>query len=85
MGYKIFYSYQSDSPHKVNKDFIKDAIVSAIDQVEDFDIEELNVGYEREPQNQPLLETMLDQSEDSDLFIGDMTLTSSKFGIKQRL
>ncbi|SEC30707.1 hypothetical protein SAMN05192540_2853 [Maribacter dokdonensis] len=78
MGYKIFYSYQSDISKKLNQFFIREAINLAIDRIKDYDIEPLIEGFYGKGGNPPLAETMLEQSRDADIFIGDVTFTSSK-------
>lgn len=78
MGYKIFYSYQSDISKKLNRDFIREAINSAIARIKDYEIEPLIEGFYGVGGNPPLAETMLKQSFESDIFIGDVTFTSSK-------
>ncbi len=78
MGYRIFYSYQSDIKKELNKSFIKDAIENAVSQITDYEIEPLVEGFYGVSGNPPLLETMLKQSLNSDIFIGDLTFTMSK-------
>lgn len=78
MGYRIFYSYQSDIPKKLNQNFIRDAINEAIRQISDYKIEKLIEGFYGIGGNTPLAEEMLKQSRKSDIFIGDVTFTSSK-------
>lgn len=78
MGYRIFYSYQSDITKKLNQKFIRDAIKDAISSITQYQIEPLIEGFYGVSGNPPLAETMLEQSESSDIFIGDMTFTSSK-------
>lgn len=78
MGYKIFYSYQSDISNKLNRGFIREAINSAIERIKDYDIDPLIEGFYGKGGNPPLAETMLEQSRDADIFIGDVTFTSSK-------
>lgn len=78
MGYRIFYSYQSDIQSKLNHKFIRDAINNAIANITDFDIEPLVEGFYNIGGNPPLAATMLEQSRESDIFIGDVTFTSSK-------
>jgi len=78
MGYRIFYSYQSDIDKKLNLKFIREAINEAISQIEDYDIEPLIEGFYGVGGNPPLADKMLQQSQSSDIFIGDVTFTSSK-------
>jgi len=78
MGYRIFYSYQSDIHSDLNKKFIEDAINKAINEISEFDIEKLVIGFYGKGGNPPLAQAMLDQSESTDIFIGDVTFTSSK-------
>ena len=78
MGYKIFYSYQSDIKKKLNQIFIREAINAAIVKITEFNIDPLIEGFYGLGGNPPLAESMLKQSKDSDIFIGDITFTSSK-------
>lgn len=78
MGYRIFYSYQSDIDSKLNHKFIREAINIAISKITEFTIEPLIEGFYGIGGNAPLAETMFDQSKNSDIFIGDVTFTSSK-------
>jgi hypothetical protein len=79
MGYRIFFSYQSDIKKKLNQDFIKGAINDAINQITEFKIEKpILEGFYGVGGNPPLAQAMLDQSKGSDIFIGDVTFTSSK-------
>ncbi|MDO7173709.1 hypothetical protein [Mariniflexile sp. AS56] len=79
MGYRIFFSFQSDSPKELNYVFIRDAIKKAMSKISDYDIEEpLRIGFREKGGNPPLLEAMLDQSRESDIVISDVTFTSSK-------
>ena len=78
MGYRIFYSYQSDIDSKLNHKFIREAINIAISKITEFTIEPLIEGFYGIGGNAPLAKTMFDQSKKSDIFIGDVTFTSSK-------
>lgn len=78
MGYKIFYSYQSDIDSNLNKKFIRTAINNAIAKINQYNIEPLIEGFYGIGGNPPLLEKMLEQSTNADIFIGDVTFTSSK-------
>ncbi|CAM1353038.1 hypothetical protein [Tenacibaculum halocynthiae] len=78
MGYRIFYSYQSDLKNKLNRYFIRNAINAAIYKITEFEIEPLIEGFYGISGNPPLAETMLEQSKGADIFIGDMTFTMSK-------
>ena len=78
MGYNIFYSYQSDIPKNLNRDFIREAINTAISQINGYEIEPLIEGFYGVGGNPPLADKMLQQSQESDIFIGDVTFTSSK-------
>ena len=78
MGYRIFYSYQSDIDKRLNIKFIREAINEAISKITDYDIEPLIEGFYGIGGNPPLAEKMLQQSQSSDIFIGDVTFTSSK-------
>ena len=78
MGYRIFYSYQSDIDKKLNLKFIREAINDVISKITDYDIEPLIEGFYGVGGNPPLADKMLQQSQSSDIFIGDVTFTSSK-------
>ena len=78
MGYKVFYSFQTDTDSKLNLGFIRKAIEKAIKNIKEFDIDPLIEGFRGVGGNTPLLETMLNQSAKADVFIGDVTYTSSK-------
>ncbi len=78
MAYRIFYSYQSDIPKKLNQVFIRDAISAAIKKITQHKIEVLIEGFYGIGGNPPLAEAMLKQSKESDIFIGDVTFTSSR-------
>ena len=78
MGYRIFYSYQSDVEKKLNHAFIRDAINDAIARITEFSIGSLIEGFYGVGGNPPLAQVMFDQSKGSDIFIGDVTFTSSK-------
>lgn len=78
MGYKIFYSYQSDIDSNLNKKFIRTAINNAIAKITDYVIESLIEGFSDSSGNPPLAKTMFDGSRNSDIFIADVTFTMSK-------
>ncbi len=75
MEYRIFYSYQSDSPGQVNEQFIEKAIKAAIKAIKGAKIK-LIKGFRGTSGQKPLADTMLEQSKSSDIFIGDVTLTA---------
>jgi len=78
MGYKVFYSFQTDTNSKLNRGFIRKAIEKAVKNINEFDFDPLLEGFRGVGGNAPLLETMLKQSAKADVFIGDVTYTSSK-------
>lgn len=78
MGYKIFYSFQTDTDSKLNLGFIRKAIEKAIKNIKEFEFDPILEGFRGVGGNAPLLKTMLSQSAKSDIFIGDVTYTSSK-------
>jgi hypothetical protein len=78
MGYKIFYSYQSDIDKKLNQVFIRTAIDNAIANITQYDIEPLVEGFSNASGNPPLAKTMFDESRNSDIFIADVTFTMAK-------
>lgn len=76
MEYKIFYSYQTDIREELNEKFIKTALKKATKELSDnFEIIK---GFGRISGNPPLLETMLLNNSECDIFVGDITLTSSR-------
>lgn len=91
MGYKIFYSYQSDINKNLNEIFIGDALKEAAKQIKRDDVSihktsrndvndkiEIIKGFDKTSGQKPLAETMFDQSKNSDIFVGDVTCTMSK-------
>jgi hypothetical protein len=78
MGYRVFYSYQSDIDKKLNQVFIRTAINKAIANIRDFEMEPLVEGFSNASGNPPLAKTMFDESRKSDIFIADVTFTMSK-------
>lgn len=78
MGYKIFYSYQSDIDSNLNKKFIRTAIKNAIANITEYDIDPLIEGFSNASGNPPLAKTMFDESRNSDIFIADVTFTMAK-------
>lgn len=77
MSYRIFYSYQSDSPKELNEHFIGESIDAAVKRIKAVEIEVIK-GFGGTSGNKPLAATMFDQSKTSDLFIGDVTFTMAK-------
>jgi hypothetical protein len=78
MGYRIFYSYQSDIDKKLNHEFIREAINEAKARITEFNIDPIREGFYGVGGNPPLAKAMFDESKGSDIFIGDVTFTSSK-------
>jgi hypothetical protein len=79
MGYKIFYSYQSDINPDFNKIFIQLAIEKAITKLNNQGLDvSLDFGFRGTPGTTILISEMLDKSKNADLVIVDLTYTSSK-------
>lgn len=76
MGYRLFYSYQSDTKSALNHRFIRNAIDTAVARITEYKIVVVE-GFYGIGGNPPLLQTMLAQSKGSDIFVGDITFTSS--------
>ena len=84
MKLTIFYSWQSRTETKYNKNFIKDCIESACKKLEKGDRPNLKgitflvqEGVTREPGSPPVADTILKRISDSDLFIADLSVTDS--------
>jgi hypothetical protein len=77
MEYKIFYSYQSDIDKELNELFIEAALDEAVKQIKSCKLKIVK-GFSGTSGNKPLAQTMFDQSRGCDIFVGDMTFTSSR-------
>lgn len=77
MKYKIFYSYQSDINHDLNNNFLKEILSDIVGQVKKYKLE-LVFSFKGSSGQPPLADQMLESSENSDIFIGDLTYTSSR-------
>ena len=77
MKYKIFYSYQSDINHELNNNFLKEILSDIVGQVKKYKLE-LVFSFKGSSGQPPLADQMLESSENSDIFIGDLTYTSSR-------
>ena len=77
MEYKVFYSYQSDIPKELNETFIENALKDSIVNIKNAKIKVVK-GFRGTSGQKPLAQTMFEQSEGCDIFIGDVTYTSSR-------
>ena len=92
MKLTIFYSWQSRTEVKYNKNFIKDCIESACKKIEksnNLNVQEINFlvqeGITREPGSPPVADTILDRITNCDLFIADLSVTDAPSGIEHFL
>ena len=81
MDFSIFYSWQSDAPDKTNRKFIRDALDDAVKEI-DLDTEIVDAprvasGMEGVPGTPEVAKVMFDRIDNSDLFLGDVTLVGS--------
>lgn len=78
MDRRIFYSWQSDSAARINRDFIQGAIQTAIDRIFDEDRLLLDPVIDRDTQNSPgspaIADTILQKISSSAIFIADVTI-----------
>lgn len=76
----IFYSWQSDTPSKTNRGFIRDALDRAIKRIAtDFDVEDaLRVDQDTQgvPGNPPIADTILRKIDACDIFVPDLTFVA---------
>ncbi len=77
MDYNVFYAYQSDIPKELNETFIENALNEAAKKIGSAKVKIVK-GFKGTSGQKPLAQTMFDQSESSDIFIGDVTYTSSR-------
>jgi len=92
---KVFYSWQSDTPSNVNRNFIEKALKAAINRFRsDAEIEvalrDLPVELDKDTQgvagSPPIAQTILQKIEECAVFVADLTfIGSSTLGSKQRL
>jgi hypothetical protein len=81
MTYKIFYSWQSDTPRKINRNFIEDALKQAISNLgQDFEVAEalreeliFDQAMEGIPGTPPITETILSKIQNCAIYVADMT------------
>lgn len=84
MSYKIFYSWQSDIPRKINRDFIEDALKQAIINLgQDFEVAEalreelvFDQGMEGIPGTPPIAETIFSKIQNCAIYVADMTFVA---------
>jgi hypothetical protein len=84
MSYKIFYSWQSDIPRKINRDFIEDALRQAIINLgQDFEVTEalreelvFDQGMEGISGAPPVAETIFSKIQSCAIYVADMTFVA---------
>jgi len=79
--YKIFYSWQSDLPHKSNRSFIREAIDEAVGQISKSGVVEdaprVDEGMEGVAGTPEVATIMFQKIDASAIFIGDVSLVGS--------
>ena len=80
MKLTIFYSWQSDKPNKINRDFIQSATMLAIDRIvsnDDFEVDPVldrdTLGVSGSP---AIAQSILEKIENCSLFLCDVTIVS---------
>ena len=80
MKIKLFYSWQSDTSPKTNKDFIEEAVQSALGRLNTSDDIELDVAFDRDtlgiPGSPEIARSILEKIDQCSLFLGDVTIIS---------
>jgi hypothetical protein len=78
VAFKIFYSWQSDRPSKICRNFIAVALQDAAKSVSQaLGIEvEIDSDTQDEPGQPPITDTILRKIRECDAFIGDMTFVA---------
>ena len=84
MKYNIFYSYQSDIDKDINEKFIGDALRKAAGSIK-FCAFDIIKGFDGTSGNKPLAQTMFEQSFNSNIFVGDLSFTSSRASHQENL
>ena len=80
---KIFWSWQSDTPPAIGRDFVKSALTEAIEQMaEELDLSEaerpeLDHDTKDVPGLAPIADTIFDKIDSAALFVADVTLTGA--------
>ena len=78
MEYKIFYSWQSDLPHKCNRTFIRESIDEAVAQLAEAGVVEdaprVDEGMEGVAGTPEVASIMFEKIDDSAIFIADVSL-----------
>ena len=77
LKYKIFYSYQSDINKELNDYFIKTVLEEIVRDIKHIKFE-LLFSFRNSSGQRPLVHHMLESSDSSDIFVGDVTFTSSR-------
>lgn len=72
----IFYSWQSDSPRKINHDFIAGCLRGAADRIRNANMQEIEVldGVRGESGTPPLADTILKRISAAHVYVVDLTL-----------
>jgi len=80
MKVSIFYSWQSDRPDRINRDFIQTAALSAIDKIISNEKFEFEPALDRDTQHVPgipaIAQSILEKIENCALFLCDVTIVS---------
>ena len=80
MARTIFYSWQSDTPASITRNFIEDALKKAIKRVNKDLPEEHQLQFDKDtlnvPGNPPITDTILKKIQDCTAFCGDLTLVA---------
>lgn len=85
---KIFYSWQSDSPNKTNRGFIKNALDKAARELdlelpEEAERVEVTQDTQDVPGSPEIVATILRKIRESDVFVGDVSLVGTTFDGKK--
>lgn len=79
MEYSIFYSWQSDTSRRSNKDFIREALAEAVatknPTIEDWPV--IESGMERVPGTPEIATIMFEKIRKSSIFVADVTLVGN--------
>lgn len=88
MALKIFFSWQSDSPNKTNRNFIEDALKKTIKLIKsDIELEEvvrdeieLDMDTKGVPGSPPIVETIFKKISNCTIFVPDLTFVGTTEG-----
>ena len=77
---RVFYSWQSDSPHSINKDFIRKALQAAIDNVNNDCSLNITLSLDEDAREEPgmtdIPRTLLEKIENCGIFVADFTFVA---------